>query len=288
MSHYRDPLAGLAGQVALKRSALDDRERAMSPLLFSLLPPALRRTIEELRPRARAGEGSLEALSAAEAALDAILAAYDEATRLAPSLRACPDEVGDPPRPKMPQPWLIEERGLLRLRKCLAAALADVAPGALLVRWGDRGYVSRFRVASVPFVLRVLALPSQDGPWLVWQHCDLRTSVPHALARLEIKRRRAHHAVGRALRLVRELETGDAELDARFHLAGATTNVALLTAELRDAITLLEPLSPALVVDDGVATLAWSGPTDDLENAELVPRAAMRALSALRSAVRRA
>jgi hypothetical protein len=287
VSHYRDPLAGLESQVAVKRGALETREREVSPLFFSLLPASLQDRIRELRPRAIADGESLDALSDADAALDAILAAYDEAVRLGPELRTCPDEIRDPRRPNMPEPWLIEEPGLVMFREHVKAALASAVPDAVLVRWGDSGYLSRFRVAGDPFVFRIDAVLNQDVGAVVHHQSELRTSVPRALGRLEVRRERSHHVVGKALHLAREHETGDAAFDRQFWITGSAPSLALLTPAVREGLTSLHAFSPVLAVDVGVATVTWSAGFFSVQEG-LMPPATVETLAGLRHAVSRA
>ncbi len=73
---YRDPLAGLRSQVAVKRAVLADREREVTPVLRALLPEAARASIARLRA----------------AALDGMLAAYDAAIEQSTRLRWCADD----------------------------------------------------------------------------------------------------------------------------------------------------------------------------------------------------
>ena len=51
---YRDPLAGLRSQVAVKRAVLVDREREVPPVLRALLPEETRASIAGLRAAANA------------------------------------------------------------------------------------------------------------------------------------------------------------------------------------------------------------------------------------------
>ena len=63
---YRDPLAGLRSQVAVKRAVLADREREVTPVLRALLPEETRASIAGLRAAAQAEADTLDTLVAAD------------------------------------------------------------------------------------------------------------------------------------------------------------------------------------------------------------------------------
>jgi len=259
VNHYRDPLAGLKSQVATKRALLDSRERELSPVLRALLPPSLRRTIEDLHAQAVADGDSMEVLAGIEGALDAVLAAYDEAARYAPELRDSADEVRDPPRAGMPPPWLIEEPYLLRLRDAVRVRLVHVDPDAYVSRFGDFAYISRFKVAGAPyvFVIETGLMPENEN--VARYTSRLRTSVPESLPSLTVRRERAYHAVGKALHVVREIEVGEPGFDGRFWITGSERTAAVLTWDVRAALERCAHASPVFELSDGAATLSWSG-----------------------------
>jgi hypothetical protein len=186
VSHYRDPLAGLRSQVATKRVQAEERGRALSPVLLALLPSRLREALLDSQPRAQADGESMEALAGAESALDALLVLYEEALGLAPSLRACEPEVPDPPSPRMPPPWLFEEAYLLGVREAITARLLEVHAGAQLSRWGDFGYIARFRIVDAPFAFVVSSEVMPDTELGARHHSSLRTTVPEGLGALDV------------------------------------------------------------------------------------------------------
>ncbi len=288
MSQYRDPLAGLRSQVATKRAALFDREREVPPLVRALLPPALRRTIAELRPRADDGGDDLAALTAQEAALDGLLSAYEEAAALAPKLRTPPDEVPDPPRPEIPAPWLIEEAPLVRVNAALTARIHALSDGdSWLARWGDFAYISRLRLHGAPLVLHVaLSVPQNGGPFREVDSftSTLATSVPAGVPHLEVRRERVYHAAARALHMAKELTLGDEVFDSMFWLTGAEETATLLAAPVRRALLGLATYGPSLVVGGGLVQLGWSG-TWRNDAREILPDAAIAVVAGVRAAL---
>ena len=287
MSHYRDPLAGLRSQVALKRAVLVERERELTPVGRALLPEALCSTIDALRPRAIATEDSLEALSDADSALDGILAAHDEAAAKLPELRqSAADEIPDPARPAAAPPWLIEEPSLLELRAAVEASLLRIDSRATLGRFGDFAYVSRFRVGKAPYTFAIVLSTAPDDEHLGRFESYLRTSVPAALQPLVVRRQGVHHYVGKALGIVRELELGASEFDAGFWITGSRATTAVLTAAVRRALGVLAEENPVLRIGDGLATLSWAGYWRRAMG-HPVPAGAFESLAAIRAAVAR-
>jgi hypothetical protein len=284
VSHYRDPLAGLKSQVATKRARLEEQERALSPVLRALLPSRLREAVHALRPRSQADGESIEVLSDADSALDVILALHEEALTLAPSLRECDRDVPDPPSPGMPPPWLFEEPYLLKVRDALAAQLLESHPDARLARWGDFGYIARFRVAEAPFAFVVSSEVMADTESVAHHKSSLRTTVPESVEHLEVSLERMRHVVGKALGLVRELELGVPAFDDRFWIAGSPLTTALLTPDVCHALARLTHQSPVLEIGDGVATLTWSAHWERLIT-EGLPEAALDVLAGIRAAV---
>lgn len=280
---YRDSLAGLKSQVATKRAAVASRE--LSPILRALLPDALRDALAELEPRALAEGESMEALTDADAALDAILAHHDEAQRLSPKLRESSEEVADPAPPAMSPPWLMEEDRLIAFRDAFARRILELAPEAFLVRFGDFAYITRFRITGGPYAIVANAFIDPDGG-LGASRCALvvRTSVPASLPSLVLRPEGLHHVIGKALHLASELEVGDRVLDAQFWITGARATTAVLTPAVRAALDALSPLGPVLRIGNGMATLAWSG-TWIHSAREVLPDAALDALVGIRAAV---
>jgi len=211
---YRDSLAGLAFQVATKRAAVASREQELSPVLRALLPSRLREALATLGPRTLEQGETMESLSDADAALDAMLALYDEGVQLAPKLRETSDDVADP------------------------------AP--------------RFRIAGAPHAVVVKADVHPDLTGVSGFEVVVRTSVPATLPSLVLRPEGLHHAIGKALHLAREIDTGDPELDARFWITGASETAAVLTPAVRAALVELADHGPVLRLGNGMAMLSWS------------------------------
>jgi hypothetical protein len=281
---YRDPLAGVRGQVATKRAAVESSEERLSPLRRALLPERIRQLIEALRPRAVAEAESLEALADAETALDGLLAAYDEVAALPPSLFVCPDDVPDPRRPTQPPPLLIEEERQKRFRFLLARRVAELASDAYVVRWGDTTYLARLRIDGTPLVVTARMDPTEEIRASFW--CTLRTSVPDATPSLVVRRERALESVGKRLGLVEDRSVGHHELDRVFVVSGEPPAPSMLTPAVAEALVALAPWDVALRVARGVVDLAWSG--QRATEKDLVPDAALAVMLGVRAAVERA
>lgn len=284
MSQYRDPLAGLVSQVATKRAALADAERRLSPAARAMLPSRLASVLDELGPRARAPAEDLATLSAADATLDALLAAYEEALSLAPELCACPDEVPDPPPPTSPQPFLLEEPWNVRQRKRLEERVAAIDPGASIRRWGDLPYLARLRAAGAPMVLLVDFTYGGQSDWF-WS--QLATSLPAALPPLRLEpeglARKAAHALG----LAQEIETGELSFDHAFWLTGSAATASLLVPSVRHALVVLAgaAVKPSLLIEHGRAVLRWNGVLRADGRYDVLPAAALDVLAGLRQAL---
>lgn len=284
MSIYRDSLAGLAFQVSTKRAVVVSRDQELSPVLRALLPSRLREALATLRPRALAEGDTIEKLSDADAALDAMLALYDEGAQLGPKLRESSDDVADPAPPAMSAPWLMEEANLIAFRNAFSARVLELAPDTFLARFGDYAYISRFRIAGAPFAVVVKADIHPDLAGVTRFEIVVRTSVPPTLASLVLRPEGLHHVVGKALHVVREIETGDPELDSRFWITGAPETSAVFTPAVRAALVELADLGPVLRLGNGMATLSWTGMWHHHAKAAL-PDVALDVLVALRLAV---
>lgn len=297
---YRDPLAGLKSQVATKRGLVEQRERELSPLLRAMLPAALRKRIDEGRARvvdvrteherergaASAGEESVEALLAIDGAADALLAAYEEALALVPKLRECPFDVADPPKSRLPPPWLIEESRQRFFRGRFEERVKEVLHDAYVVRWSDVRYLARLKVAGAPLVamtegnFEVQALTTDFKSWL-------RTSVHRAAPPLSVKVMGAVGGVARALRLARDDHTGHAEFDEAFLVDGPHGGVSLLTPDVTAALMHLLPWGVSLSVNGGLAEVSW-GASFSGKGFELLHDAAFSAVLGIRAAIERA
>lgn len=283
MTLYRDPLAGLKSQVATKRGLLEHRERELAPLIRAMLPRELRGRMDAPRPD---DAESIEALTSADAALDAVIAAYDEALALAPKLRDCPFDVPDPPKPMQPPPWLIEEARQRELRFRFEERLREVAPESYLVRWGDLTYLARMKVAGAPLVATTRG--NFDVQTTVTEFTStLRTSVPDAAPPIVVKPMGSLDGLAKALRLARDDETGDAELDERFMVDAPDGGVLLLSRDVTAALRALAPWSPTVRVQRGVAEIAWRAVFRGI-GFELLHDAAFDVVLGIRAAIERA
>lgn len=285
MTHYRDPLAGLRSQVANKRGLALERKREVTPLLVSLLPAALRRVLVEVEPRALTEAESLEDLSAVDGALDALLAAQDQAIVLSPRLRQLAFDLADPPAPDPPPPWLIEEPPLRRFRAAVEERLRRVAgDDASLVRWGDYGYLARFRRDDTPWIFTVHATIDRDTGDVARFASTLETTMPESVPRLEVRPEGPHHVVGKALGLARDLEVDDARFDASFWIKGHDAVATLLVPRVRRGLLAMADDSPSLVIASGAATLAWSRRSDPGEPWRTLTDVAVATLADLQEA----
>ncbi len=254
---YRDPLAGLRSQIATKRGVLHSHERQIPLLLRALLPERIKKAIDGLRARALAEGDTLETLSDADAALDGVLAAYDEAVQLLPQLRECPEEVRDPPRPRQAPPYVFEEEREKHFRLRFVDRVHEIAPDAYLVRWGDYTYLSRFRVGRAPLIATAtISAPIEVTPYFT---TTLRTSVPAETPALHVRPENALEGLGKIVGLVEDRKVGNAALDDTFVVGGGEAAMALLTSDVIAALLALVPQKPSLRVARGVVELTCSG-----------------------------
>lgn len=262
MSEYRDPLAGLRSQIATKRGVAIDRERRVTAALRALLPSRLDERIGATRSRALAlpdasEPSSLDGLVAVDAALDELLALYDEALEKEESARRLSFELPDPPRPDQPPPWLIEERQLLSFRAAVEALLATTTEEPGLVRWGDAAYVARFHHHGIRHALWVSASFDPNLYEISSFEAHVRTLMPERVPALSLSPERVHHAIGKALHLAEDLETGDAILDEAYWIKGDVRAVALLDDRARRILARISALRPTLRFGGGMASVSW-------------------------------
>lgn len=282
MSPYRDSLAGLRSQVAAKRAVVGDRGRRLSVLVHAMLPSPLARTTAETLVQVEVASEDLEGLAALDAALERLLAAYDEALRLAPSLCACPLDVPDFAHPFPPEPWLIEEGAQLALRAAATERIRALTDGdASVVRWGDRAYLSRLSVGA-PLVF-CTSTDIEAGPTAFSSR--LRTSLPATVASMAV---RCESALRVALRVVGfgQKATFDPIFDRMFSVDTSDAALGLLVDDVRHAMTTMSSLRPSLTTGGGLAELAWHGASHSRPN-DVLPDAALRVLTSLRDAITR-
>jgi len=282
---YRDPLAGLRSQIATKRGALDSHERRLPILLRALLPERITNVLDSLRDRALAEGETLETLSDADAALDGILAAYDEANELLPQLRECPEEVPDPKRPTQAPPYIFEEERQKHFRIRFDQRVREIAPEAYLVRWGDHTYLSRFRVGRAP----VVAVTSLSPPIEITPHFSsaLRSSVPERTPTLHVRMGGALEGLGKLIGVVEDRKVGHEGLDDAFIVGGSEASIALLAPDVITGLLALVPQRPSLHVSRGVVELAWSA-RDRMYAPDLLREEALAIVLGVRAAIERA
>lgn len=288
MSLYRDPLAGLKSQVATKRGLVELRERELPPLIRAMLPAELRAVLEEEKAATSVDDTQmgLDELTALDAALDSVIAAYDEAIALGPKLRSCPLDVDDPPKPALPPPWLIEEPRQRTFRICLERRVQEISTDAYVVRWGDLAYLARMKVAGAPIVVTSSGNFDIATPTTTFKS-KVRTSVHPSTPRLEVKLQTALGGVAKALGIARDDETGDARFDEAFLVDGANGGVLLLTPDVTAALTALEAWNATLVVRKGIAEVTWEAPFRGI-GFELLHDAAFAVVLGIRAAIERA
>lgn len=280
----------MKSQVATKRGLVELRERELAPLMRAMLPPSLRTRIDAGRSRVvevrDADESSMERLTELDAAADALVMAYDEAHALVPKLRNCPLDVPDPPKPKLPPPWLIEETRQRVFRMRFEERVRDVSPEAYVVRWGDVRYLARLKVAGAPLVAMADGNFEIKTPTTEFK-CWLRTSVHRATPALTVKVASALGGVAKALRLTRDDVVGDAAFDDGFLVDGPRGGALLLTEDVRAALHQLAPWNVALVVANGVAEVSWEAAFRG-NGFELLHDAAFAVVLGIRAAIERA
>jgi hypothetical protein len=281
---YRDPLAGLRSQIATKRGLLEGRERALPLLLKVMLPGAMQRRLEDLRAPALAEGESMETLSRTDAALDEILAVHEQIAMLLPTLRVCPDEVPDPPKPEVGPPWVFEERAQLAFRAVLTRRLAELSSEAWLVRWDDTTYLSRLRLVGAPIILssRFDELAAQGTTF----KSSVRTSVPRSAPTLGVRRERLFDGIGRALGVVRDAHIGSEVFDETFVVDADDSATSLLAPDIVRAILSMASLGPRLEIARGIVTLTWEGPYGG-RGEELMPDSAFAVVLGLRAVFER-
>lgn len=284
VSLYRDPLAGLRSQIALKRGRLAHREKGLSSLVRAMLPERVRQPLVALSERVLDEPDSLEGLASVDAALDEILALHDDVAALVPKLRECPDEVPDPPKPQVSPPWVIEELYQLGFRSMLTRQISMISPDAYLVRWDDTTYLSRIRLAYVPLVVTSRI----DIVYPTRFRSTARTSVPRTVPALQVRPDRPlFDGIGRAFGLVHDVRIGHPEFDDAFVVVGEPATTSLLSPRVTRALLEIEHLQPVLIVRRGLVELTW-GAAYKADADALVPDQAIAIVLDIRAAIERA
>lgn len=288
MSAYRDPLTHLREVVRAKAEAVAAAEAALSPAMRVRLPAAVRRRLRQLADEDLTATNELEALSAAQADLDALLTVLDRArSRQADSAPTAVASVASDQGA-----LLIEEDDQRSFRSALEAALARVDESARLERRGDLGYVTRFSVQGAPVVLTATLTVKQvawdsTGRAIAGYALELRAGVASDLPALVVRPESAVAALGSILGIVEDLDMRDEPFDEAFLVQGdADVARLVLTPAVRRAFVRLAPLAPELRVEaSGIVTLRWRNGEALEWVLECLPRDALAVVVAVRDAV---
>lgn len=260
---YRDPLAGLRGQIAVKRAATTSKSAQVPATLRALLPAAFAADLAGLEEKAHItddeiGEADLERLSAVDSALDGLAAAFEAALVLAPNLKDCPEAPPDPPRPELPEPWLIEDPPQLDLRRAVEARVLGLDEDSFLRRWGDFTYLSRLRVEDVRIVFTFSIRLTDIGFALDGFRGSLRASIPRAFPNLHLRPEKTLDAVKKSVGLARELDLGEPALDDAYFVTGDRRALPIVAVpRVRAALGVLAGLEGAFHAEDGVLVASW-------------------------------
>jgi hypothetical protein len=238
-----------------------------------------------LREPALVEADSLDTLTRSDAALDEILAVHEQVASLLPALRACPDEVPDPPKPRVGPPWVFEERPQIAFRAVLTRRLAAIAAEAWLVRWDDTTYLSRLQLAGAPIIVssRFDEVASQSTTF----ESSVRTSVPRSAPGLSVRRYGLLDGIGRALGVVRDTRVGSEVFDEAFIVDADEPATSVLAPDVVRSLLSMLSLGPRLEIDRGIATLTWGAYYNGRED-DLMPDAALAVVLGLRAAFERA
>lgn len=260
---YRDPLAGLRGQIAVKRTATTSKSAQVPATLRALLPAALAARIAALEAEGAVaddalGDADLARLSAVDSALDALSAAFEEALTLAPTLKDCPDAPPDPPWPELPEPWLNEDPPQLDLRRAIAARVLGLDADSFLRRWGDFAYLSRLRVEGVRVVFMFSLRVTEIGFTIDGFRASLRATIPRAFPELHLRPQKTLDALKKSVGLARELDLGEPTLDDAYFVTGDRRALPLVSVpRVRSALGVLARFDGALHAEGGVLVAAW-------------------------------
>ena len=260
---YRDPLAGLRGQIAVKRAAATSKSAQVPPTLRALLPAALAARIEALEAEGTVtddalGDADLGHLSAVDSALDALSAAFEEALALAPGLKDCPDALPDPPWPELPEPWLIEDPPQLELRRAVEARVLALDEDSFLRRWGDFAYLSRLRVEDVRVVFMFSLRITEIGFALDGFRASLRATIPRAFPGLHLRPEKSLDALKKSVGLARELDLGEPALDDAYFVTGDPRALPLVAVpRVQRALGVLAGFDGVLHAEGGVLVASW-------------------------------
>lgn len=178
------------------------------------------------------------------------------------------------------------ESDLLDVRASTLRLAREFDPDARVIQRSDIAFEIRLRAGEAPVVVLVEALPQGQEPPLSEGHLEasrrvvVATSVRDGTLALKVVPRSWVDRVLLALRLRRELATGDGDFDAFFVVRGADgASSALLSPAARGALLrLAREAPPCLECGEGAVEVRWYvDPTE----------AALRAAVEVAAAVRR-
>lgn len=255
---YRDPLLGMKAQIGERRAALGRLEARVSDILVAVLPEPLRSRLRELRARADRDGETLEELHDRERAVGELEGALRAAIDMSFDLAAEPDELPRP-EPESPRPFLIEERWLEKIRLCLEEDLARVDGGARTERWGDFETLSTFQLDGAQAMLRMSAALQSS---VATVGGELTMPIATGIEPLRLAPETAWHRVGKRVGWVEEADLDDRPFDEAY-LVEVRSDLAsaLLTRDVRRALSAVAVVRPTIDVRDGVLRAAWDDAT---------------------------
>ena len=281
---YRDAHVGLRARLGDLEARIRAREAELTPAFWTSLDPYVRERLQHARAAlAHIRSDSLAVLSEAEARLSAYAEELDGWVNRAPQLaerwREIPDDIEDPPVPRLsglPLAPAPSSEYAVQFR----AAVREVATDAELLRTSPRCMVARFRSRGAPFVLRAMAKATWNGQ-LRESGMQLLTTVARATPKLIVKHESLFVAVRKTMSLWRDVETGDASFDGLFVVDGEESDAQrVLIPKVRAALLALARFDvPTLRIEPSrcEASLSWS-----FEPAAKAITAAIRALVGIR------
>jgi len=279
---YRDPLAGLQA----KRATAEALEGGVPSLLWSICAPERRAEIARLHERGFADDSA-----EANDSIDVLISRLEDFVAHARVELVCGADVDEPA--EWAEPVVLDEGFLAPRRDGLIRALSARAPVSV-ERVDNRTLVAHLQATGVPLVLRAkVATPNANpAPWSRQDYqCNLRTSVPACLPKLELTTERAWHAVEKAVGLAHEVQLGDPAFDDAFWVRGDPDLAkALLEPRVREELLVLSWRSPRLSVNSGLVDVEWHGEWEPTRGGELsdAVRAAIGAVLGIRTVIERA
>lgn len=267
---YRDPVDAVRTRIDQRRAEIAERESRLTELLWEVLPPEDAARLRELRGTCEPTRDTMHELARADGVLEAYQEALDQAIALAPSLeverRALPDAAPDPRPLRAPEPHVLPSFGDANgvqaacdwLQDRVRSIFTKLDPRAAVEAFGRLAVRVRFRSRGVPLSLLCEMRMRGDVP----SECDmaLATSVSAGTPALRLRPWTWTDALGKGLRLVRDVDIGDEEFDALFLIDSAREAARrLLSFDVRSGLRALSYYDmPTLEVGEGMALLRWS------------------------------